>query len=124
VEKPKSKSADGDYIALLKEAYEESDQYTPIMFLVTHAVYVEDQVSAFRLTIGQSNPPKIFPFTCGLKTLKQIEDAIPKCAQAGDWVIIQHIHLTPDFIPDLERLILEQNKPTTHKRFRVWITTI
>jgi hypothetical protein len=67
VEKPKSKNPESDYIALIKEAFEESNQYTPIMFLVTHAVYVEDQVKAFQMSIAQSNPPKIFAFTCGLK---------------------------------------------------------
>jgi hypothetical protein len=67
VEKPKSRSSDSDYTALIREAFEESDQFTPIMFLVTHAVYVEDQVKAFQISIAQSNPPKIFAFTCGLK---------------------------------------------------------
>ena len=44
---PQKKNADSDYQLLIKEAYEESTQYTPILFLVTHSVDIHEQLKTF-----------------------------------------------------------------------------
>jgi hypothetical protein len=71
---PKKRSTDNDFSALIKEAYEDSDQFTPIMFFVTHSVDVHAQVKEFKDSLRESNPTKTNSFICGVKTLKQIEE--------------------------------------------------
>lgn len=53
--------------------------------------------------------------------LAEVLDArLGQAAQLGDWVILENLHLVPDWLPTFEALMASWAGPETHPRFRVW----
>lgn len=76
------------------------------------------------MSLNSTNPVKLNPFTVSKGIEKKVEEQITKCAQVGDWLLVQNIHLMPEWMPELESLIQSVQKPNTHKKFRVFFTCI
>lgn len=112
---------------LLKEAYEESTPHTPILLLITHSIEVYQEVKDFQVKISQSGAKKcdLKPFSVGKGIEKKVADAMENAAKSGDWILVENIHLAPEWLPALEALVTETTKdPKINAGFRIFFSTI
>jgi dynein heavy chain len=50
------------------------------------------------------------------KVLKEGQDG-------GYWVVLQNCHLSPSFMPEVERMLLNLGAGSVHSNYRLWLTT-
>ena len=55
----------------------------------------------------------------GVVAEKEIEDA----RQSGHWVILQNCHLSPSWMPRLEKICEDLQKSKLHPLFRLWLSS-
>ena len=113
---------------LLREAYDESTPDTPILMLITHSVEVLDAVKEFQQKMTNLSGGKkvdLKPFSIGKGIEKKVADALETAAKNGDWVLVENIHLAPEWLPALEALVTETTKdPKINSGFRIFFSTI
>jgi hypothetical protein len=64
-------------------------------------------------------------FSIGKGIEKKVADAMETAAKNGDWILVENIHLAPDWLPALEALLTETTKdPKINQGFRVFFSTI
>jgi hypothetical protein len=65
------------------------------------------------------------PFSIGKGIEKKVADALETAAKSGDWVLVENIHLAPEWLPALEALVTETTKdPKINTGFRIFFSTI
>jgi dynein heavy chain, axonemal len=113
---------------LLREAYDESTPDTPILMLITHSVEVLDAVKEFQQKMTNLSGGKkvdLKPFSIGKGIERKVADALETAAKNGDWVLVENIHLAPEWLPALEALVTETTKdPKINSGFRIFFSTI
>ena len=55
---------------------------------------------------------------------RTIEEAIQKAIVAGDWILIENLHLADEWIEDLELIIAKLDKDVSNNRFRMFLSSI
>ena len=86
---------------LIKEAYKESKNTLPILFLVTHSVNVYNELQTFHHKNAASSSVKLIQMQVGRGLDKKIEEAISKGMQSGDWLLIENLHLADNWLYEL-----------------------
>ncbi len=88
---------------LIREAYEDSDSKSPIFFLITHSVNIQDIITEFLTKkVSTSSSLKPWFFSMGKGVEEEVEDRLARAAQNGDWLILENLHLVPDWLPTFE----------------------
>ena len=111
---------------LLNEVFLESDVKTPVLFIVTSSVNVGDIISDFhqkkQSSLGGLRLQQ-FALSAGLESM--VASRLEQAAQNGDWILLENLHLVPDWLPTLQALILSTaTGPDVNSRFRVFTTAI
>ena len=113
---------------LIAEAYEESSPDTPVYFLVTHSVNVQQELQQFYQKKAASQNVKLHNFQVGRGLDKKVEDALGKAITAGDWVLLENLHLAGDWLLELEQMVAELHdrldKETANAKFRLFLSSI
>jgi len=110
---------------LIREAYDDSNARSPILFLVTQSADIRERVSEFhqkKLAGNTSLKLQYFSLAKGLED--KVEDTLAKAAQAGDWIILENLHLVEDWLPVFEEKISKWKGAELNSRFRMWITCV
>ena len=106
----------------LPSCYEDSTCTTPLIFVLSKgsdptksflqfATELKFDKKLSSLSLGQGQ---------GVKAKKMIEDGAVK----GFWVFLQNCHLYISWMTELERMCEELTPETTHKDFRLWLTSM
>jgi hypothetical protein len=111
---------------LLNEVFLEADVKTPVLFIVTASVNAGDIISDFhqkkQSSLGGLRLQQ-FALSAGLESM--VASRLEQAAQNGDWILLENLHLVPDWLPTLQALILSTaSGPDVNSRFRVFTTAI
>lgn len=55
---------------------------------------------------------------------KTIEESIQKAMSAGDWILIENLHLADEWIDDLELLIAKLGQEVSNQKFRLFLSSV
>lgn len=55
---------------------------------------------------------------------KTIEESIAKAIVAGDWILIENLHLADEWIDDLELIIAKLDTDGTNNKFRMFLSSV
>jgi 2-phosphoglycerate kinase len=54
---------------------------------------------------------------------EDVEDRLMRAAQNGDWLILENLHLVPDWLPIFEEKLSKFKGSELNQRFRIWLTS-
>jgi hypothetical protein len=109
---------------LIREAYEDSDSKSPIFFLITHSINIQDIITEFLTKkVSTSSSLKPWFFSMGKGVEEDVEDRLMRAAQNGDWLILENLHLVPDWLPIFEEKLSKFKGSELNQRFRIWLTS-
>lgn len=108
-----------------KEVYEESNEASPIFFVLFPGVDPTPSVEEHFEHIKAASSNKNLAFTNismgqGQEDVARLE--IERCSKEGGWLFLQNVHLMQAWLKDLE-LKLEEVTPTANKEFRLFISS-
>ena len=105
-------------------AYGDTDARTPILLLLTNSIDTHDLIREFYKTTGLAQNRIIY---CALyRGMEQeLEDKIERALERGDWIILEHLHTIPHWLPVLEDMVDKwRNAAEINPRFRLWVTCV
>lgn len=106
----------------LSALYKESTPLTPLIFVLSPGAdpasalykFAEDMKMMKRLTavsLGQGQGPRA-------------EACIKEGMEKGMWILLQNCHLSPSWMPTLDRIIDGFTADKVHRDFRLWLTSM
>lgn len=102
--------------------YEESNNTTPIFFILSPGVDPLKDVEALGKKLGYTTDLGNFHnISLGQGQEVVAENALEVAAEKGHWVILQNIHLVSRWLPNLEKK-LEQYWENAHRKYRVFLS--
>jgi dynein heavy chain len=93
----------------LNSAFDDSNPYTPIIFILSTGADPLAEISKFASERGltDNDTPKK---SLGRGQEKVADQSILKARKEGQWIILQNCHMCPTFFPILENRIVETKK--------------
>lgn len=108
-------------VTLLNAAFADSTECSPILCVASEGVDVLELITDFHQRRGNAlGGAKLRHFSLGDGLTDVLDTRLEQSAQSGEWVLLENIHLVPDWLPTLEQMLSDWAKPETHPRFRVW----
>lgn len=106
----------------LKACYEDSDNITPLIFVLSTGSDPMKDLLTLADDMGMSDRFKAIALGQGQG---ELATKLMEMAQAsGDWVCLQNCHLSISWMPELERLCEETSKDKTDAGYRLWLTSM
>ncbi len=123
-------------------AYADSDQCSPLLFVLSQGVDPSKDIFKFaetkgfgnleNISLGQGQGPiaeqAIREVPLGCRTRASSLDAHPgsgsQAIDKGSWVLLQNCHVAVSWLPTLERIVDELRPETTNPAFRLWLTSM
>lgn len=118
--------------ATLSAAYGDSDERTPILLLLTGTVDTQGLVTDFHRTDGPPGRKEgehrvvYCPLYRGAAE-KKVTATVEQSIQDGNWVVLDHLHLVPEWLSKLEGLLggwKGKSTPDVNPNFRLWISCV
>lgn len=106
----------------MREVYDESNQNSPIFFVLFPGVDPTPAVEEIGHEKGITAGKGFINISMGQGQEEYAKKEIIKAAKEGHWIFLQNVHLMQSWLKDLE-LRLEEVCPTAHKNFRVFISS-
>lgn len=105
----------------LASSFLDSTVTTPIIFVLSTGSDPAKELLVFAETMKMNRKLNSISLGQGQGAIaaKMIEDAIT----SGKWVLLQNCHLAISWMPQLERICDELNADSTHRDFRLWLTS-
>merc|ERR1711871_307221 len=106
----------------LKVCYEGSSVKTPLIFVLTTGADPTKMFYEFAKGMRMGSKCNVLSLGQGQGPIatRLVEDAV----QSGGWVFLQNCHLYISWMGELERMCEELDPDTTHKDFRLWLTSM
>lgn len=106
----------------MQEVYDESNEQSPIFFVLFPGVDPTPAVEELGHKYGLSTGNGFVNISMGQGQEELAKNEINKCALHGGWIFLQNVHLMQSWLKDLE-LKLDEVGPTANKNFRVFISS-
>jgi hypothetical protein len=104
---------------LIEQAWRDSDRFKPVYMMIDSSVNVEELIREFYMEkSGQLHlTNNLRSETVSLSAEEDTRGSIEKAAQAGDWMMLENIHLVPQWLPVLLDCLdnLEKNENTVNR---------
>ncbi|CCW65070.1 unnamed protein product [Phytomonas sp. EM1] len=104
----------------LKEAYEESSNAIPLVFVLSAGVDPTTQLNA----IAQRGGHTLKTLALGQGQGENAKRAIQELSQTGGWVFLANCHLMVSWLVELEKIIDDLAEQNPHKEFRLWLSSV
>ncbi|CCW67502.1 unnamed protein product [Phytomonas sp. Hart1] len=104
----------------LKEAYEESSNSIPLVFVLSAGVDPTTQLNA----IAQREGHTLKTLALGQGQGENAKRAIQELSQTGGWVFLANCHLMVSWLVELEKIIDDLAEQNPHKDFRLWLSSV
>ena len=108
----------------LQAAYSDSNNCTPLIFVLSPGVDVASELLKLATEYGMGSPDKLFSISLGQGQGPLAEQAIREAVDKGSWVLLANCHLLQSWLPTLQRIIDELDPKTTSDKFRLWLTSM
>jgi len=105
----------------LAGAFTDSDQCTPLVFILSPGVDPSKEIFKFAESRGFGNLENI---SLGQGQGPIAEQALRDAMDKGSWVMLQNCHLALSWLPTLERIVEELTPENTNPNFRLWLTSM
>jgi len=106
----------------LPACYKDSANLTPLIFVLSKG---SDPTKAFNVFCKENRfEKKVKKLSLGQGQGNKATQMIEEAAVKGTWVYLQNCHLYISWLVELERLCDALSADTTHKDFRLWLTSM
>lgn len=106
----------------LQACFTSSNVLTPLIFLLSKGSDPTKVFTEYAATSRMEKRVKMLSLGQGqgVKAQRVLEEA----AQKGYWVLLQNCHLYISWLPELEKICENITQDSTHKDFRLWLTSM
>ena len=106
----------------LQACFASSSVLSPLIFLLSKGSDPTKAFTEFAVTSRMEKRVKMLSLGQGqgVKAQRVLEEA----AQKGYWVLLQNCHLYISWLPELEKISENITADSTHKDFRLWLTSM
>ncbi|XP_058804505.1 dynein axonemal heavy chain 1-like [Phymastichus coffea] len=106
----------------LDSIYSESSCTTPLIFVLSSGTDPASELYKFAEKLKMSR--KLNSISLGQGQGPRAELMLKHATEAGNWLFFQNCHLAPSWMPSLEILVERLPPDTTHRDFRLWLTSM
>ena len=106
----------------MQEVYDESNELSPIFFVLFPGVDPTPAVEELGLKYGIATGKGFVNISMGQGQEELAKNEIIKAAEKGTWIFLQNVHLMQAWLKELE-LRLEEISGTANKKFRMFISS-
>ncbi|XP_023289892.1 dynein heavy chain 1, axonemal [Orussus abietinus] len=105
----------------LSSIFKESSPTMPMVFVLSTGTDPAGELYKFaeKLKMGK----KLFTISLGQGQGPRAELMLNRSIEVGNWVFFQNCHLAPSWMPKLEELAETLSVDSTHRDFRLWLTS-
>ncbi|XP_049940877.1 dynein axonemal heavy chain 1-like, partial [Schistocerca serialis cubense] len=105
----------------LSAMYKESGPAVPLIFVLSTGT--DPAADLYKFADKMKMGKRMFVISLGQGQGPRAESMLLNALEIGNWVFFQNCHLAPSWMPRLERLIENISPESSHKEFRVWLTS-
>eukprot|EP00912_Choanoflagellata_sp_UC4_P002386 UC4_evm3s1504 len=106
----------------LSAAFADSSCTTPLVFILSQGT--DPAADLYKLAEQMKFTKKLDSISLGQGMGPRAEAMMKNGLERGTWVFFQNCHLSPSWMPTLERLIEQIDPMRCHRDFRLWLTSM
>lgn len=105
----------------MKAVLEESTNRTPLIFVLSAGVDPSSSLNILAESVNMTK--KFYSLSLGQGQAPIATQMILDGAKHGHWVYLANCHLSLSWMPDLDKIVGILQSKTTHKKFRLWLSS-
>ncbi|XP_063217340.1 dynein axonemal heavy chain 1-like [Bacillus rossius redtenbacheri] len=106
----------------LESLFKDSSATAPLVFVLSAGT---DPAEDFYKFVEKMNFSKrVKSISLGQGQGEKAAFLFTNAVENGNWIYFQNCHLSPSWMPELELLVQNLTPETTHKEFRLWLTSL
>ena len=109
--------------AVLEEAFENSSNAVPIYFILSPGSDIVTDVDGLAIANGLEKGKTYHNISMGQGQDRVAQDLLELASQQGHWVILNNVHLMPNWLSSLERLLDRFKASSIHMNFRLFLSS-
>ncbi|XP_050390512.1 dynein axonemal heavy chain 1 [Patella vulgata] len=102
--------------------YKDSSPTTPLIFVLSQGT--DPAADLYKFAEEMRFAKKLNAISLGQGQGPRAEALMRSAMERGKWVFFQNCHLSPSWMPSLERLIEQIDLDKVHRDFRLWLTSM
>jgi len=106
----------------LSASYKDSNPTTPIVFVLSPGADPTGYLLLLADSLGVRERLRMISLGQGQGPIAQ--KMMEAARDVGDWVLLGNCHLAASWMPELEKLLEQQNTMKLHEDFRLWLTSM
>ena len=106
----------------LSVVYKDSSPTSPLVFVLSTGTDPAKSLNDFADIMKFSK--RLYSISLGQGQGPRAEVMMKAAMERGGWVFFQNCHLSPSWMPTLERLVEQIDPDQVHKDFRLWLTSM
>ena len=106
----------------LAEVFDESSPTMPLIYVLSTGTDPASQL--YKFAEAKKFAKKLSVISLGQGQGPLAEKMMMEAMDRGHWVFFQNCHLSPSWMPSLERLIENISPEFVHRDFRIWLTSM
>eukprot|EP00794_Sanderia_malayensis_P012733 gene12733-14038_t len=106
----------------LSLVFKDSSPTTPLIFVLSPGT--DPAADLYKFAEEMRFSKKLSAISLGQGQGPRAEAMMASAMERGKWVFFQNCHLSPSWMPTLERLIEHIDKDKVHRDFRLWLTSM
>ncbi|XP_077969677.1 dynein axonemal heavy chain 1-like isoform X2 [Styela clava] len=106
----------------LAVVFKESSAITPLIFVLSSGT--DPAADLYKFAEEMRFSKKLSAISLGQGQGPRAEALLRSAMDRGKWVFFQNCHLSPSWMPSLERLIESIDPEKVHRDFRLWLTSM
>lgn len=102
--------------------FKDSSPTTPLIFVLS--VGTDPAADLYKFADEMRFSKKLSAISLGQGQGPRAESLMRSAMERGKWVFFQNCHLSPSWMPTLERLVEQIDADKVHRDFRLWLTSM
>lgn len=106
----------------LSQIFKESSPTTPLIFVLSQGT--DPAADLYKFAEEMRFSKKLSAISLGQGQGPVAESLMRSAMERGKWIFFQNCHLSPSWMPSLERLVEQIDPDKVHRDFRLWLTSM